>query len=161
VIKAGIGFVALAAVGSTLRQIDAAYFPERPAIARMLQSKAMRSGKSGVPLFPHSAINVVAIDALAFHAGQSGGNGLRDDHELGRISIPLAMHGKPSPSAGMRSGRHLLSILGSPLRAACFPVPMCPNSTGPTFMKWLTRDALSLHRSGRARRRLRIRYRRR
>jgi hypothetical protein len=44
VIKAGIGFVALAAVGSTLRQIDAAYFPERPAIARMLQSKAMRSG---------------------------------------------------------------------------------------------------------------------
>jgi hypothetical protein len=41
--KAEIGFVAVAAVGSTLRQIDATVgFPERPAIARMLQPKAMR-----------------------------------------------------------------------------------------------------------------------
>lgn len=140
-IKAGIGFVALAAVGSTLRQIDAAYFPERPAIARMLQSKAMRSGKSGVPLFPHSAINVVAIDALAFHAGQSGGNGLRDDHELGRISTPLAMHALPRPERqrprnllqseplhhDCRSVRYL-DTANHPLVQACVSVGTCYRS---------------------------------
>ena len=41
------------------------------------------------------------------------------------------------------------------------PLPMCPNPMNPTFMNLssrLTPGALSLHRSGRARRRLRIRY---
>jgi hypothetical protein len=42
-IKVEIGFVAFAADGSTLLQIDAtAGFPRRPAIASMLQPKAMR-----------------------------------------------------------------------------------------------------------------------